>query len=104
MIKGLYIELNGQIKELHDIAVILASADISPQERHSNEAKRRDTQRNIVQIQETIGDAEAFAAAVADLVLQMSEIARNSRHRLLAIIDLENAQSRLLRELGDKPN
>lgn len=103
MIKGLYQELAdlqaqrrskqafvdakvGSARALHDAAVFVQTADAG-----------------VFSLMGAILESEEMAREIQGLLNRLHTAKHQSRHRSLALRHLEDAQSRLMRELGDKP-
>ena len=103
MIHGLHQLLAEKIAKKADGQTRLADPEISANERHSLEWTAEDLDREIVRISAAIREDAALGAAITDILYRLSLSPHDSRHRTLAFTHLEDAHSRLLRELGDVP-
>ena len=103
MIHGLHFDLAGKIAKRAAGQLLLADEEISPNERHSLEWTAADLDREIHRLSEAIRDTTAIGEAIAELLCRLTEIPHNSRHQSLVFTHLEEAHSRVLRELGDRP-
>lgn len=104
MIQGLHHELATKIARQDAANARLTDPDISANEKHSLNWTAGDLEREIDRIEEQIGQDEDMANAIGQFINFLNESNHKSRLRSLAIADLEQAQDRLRRELGDKPS
>ena len=102
MITGLYKQHTAAILRAREKRLAAGDPAALPRDRHEAEVdadrltrERADLGTMILQSQSLINDIENVLTALASF--------KGSRLRSLAITDLEQAQDRLLRELGDKP-
>ncbi len=103
MIKGLYQELADKTAQRAASQARLADPEISANERHSLEWKGGDLNRAIERIGYMIAENEAWIVRIGELLEDLADAPDKTDHRTLATMHLEDAQSRILRELGDKP-
>lgn len=101
MIHGLYHLLAEKTAKRADGEARLADPEISPNERHSLEWTAEDLDREIARIGEAIAEDEGLAVCLLGLLNRIKVSAHDSRHRSLAFTHLEDAHSRILRELGE---
>lgn len=76
---------------------------LSPQEQHSKTVRQEEIRREVVKIEAAVLENETMASELTGLLNRANVSSHKSRHRSLVITGLEDVQSRLLRELGDKP-
>lgn len=102
MIQGLHHELVAKLGRLIDIRARMAEPALSPQEEHSLNWELQDLDRAAAKLMNAIGEVERMVRDIGGMIVLMTNAPHNSAHWTLAIRHLEDAQSRLLRELGDK--
>lgn len=102
MIHGLHQDLAEKTAKRAAGQLRLADRDISPNERHSLEWTAEELDREIHRLGEAIRDTTAIGEAIAELLYRLTQIPHSSRHQSLVFTHLEDAHSRVLRELGDR--
>ena len=103
MIHGLYQQLAENIARQADATARLADPEISANERHSLEWTAGDLERASARLGIMIRENETLAIRIGEILRDVTDVCDKSRFRALCRTDLEQAQDRLLRELGDIP-
>lgn len=75
----------------------------SPQDSHASEVRATQMDDEINLLGERIAADEVMIGQLAVMICNLSDPKLATTHRTLALRHLEDAQSRLLRELGSKP-
>lgn len=102
MIQGIHKQRRSLADEMLSILKALEET-LSPQERHSKTLRQDEIRREMIQLDAAVFENETFARELQGLLMRLAVSNHKSRHRSLVITGLEDVQSRLLRELGDKP-
>ncbi len=103
MIIGLYHERHAAETQLAAKRDYLASGEGSPRQLHDAQRVRDELLLQIPKLHEALAENESMACRLQGVLNQLHVSKYKSRHRSLVITGLEDVQSRLLRELGDKP-
>jgi len=101
--------MKGLYQELADMRARLALAretmrmDASPQDAHDAGLEAEKLARSITSLEALIEGDELLLAHCEALLLRLRDPALVTAHRMLACRHVEDAESRILRELGDLP-
>lgn len=104
MIHGLQHDLKGLQQLLSRKQAYLDSSEGTPNERHAVQVEVKELEAKIFATMGAILEGGEMVREIQGILNQLHVSKHPSRHRSLVITELENAQSRLLRELGDKPH
>lgn len=103
MIQGLYHELAAKSAKRDAGNRRLEDPEISANERHSLEWTAGDLAREIDRLADHVAENTSMAGFIQALIITIQKSEHTVRHRSLLLTHLEQAQDRLRRELGDKP-
>jgi hypothetical protein len=101
MIAGLYHNL--QRLQARVAAGARAGAAINPKDAHVEAVARQKEKEERTAVAQAIIEDESYLVAIRKVIAEMQLSEHGSANRQLAIRHLEDAESRLLRELGDVP-
>lgn len=102
MTPGLYQLLAEKITALRASNARRDAPDVTPVDRDIYVSTGAGLENQIRNLQIAIRENEDFATSLGERLEELAESVHQSRNRALVITYLEEAQSRLLRELGDK--
>lgn len=103
MIKGLYQLHADKTRELAEARAIVADPEAGAGERHDAEFNAGQLTRELVDLEYQIHEDIKFVGEQQKFINFLTTTKFKSAHRTLALRHCEDAQSRILRELGDKP-
>ncbi len=101
MIQGIYHQL-AALEKRHAVALVEAREAANPRDRHQAETAAHEVKREIAKFRNIACDDEILLLGLKNLVDTMAQLPPTP-HRMLALRHVEDAQSRLMRELGDQP-
>ena len=103
MIQGLYQLHADKTRELAEARAIVADPEAGAGERHDAEFKVGQLTKELVDLEYQIHEDIKFIGEQQKFINFLTVTKYKSAHRTLALRHCEDAQSRILRELGDKP-
>jgi len=103
MIHGLYHQRAEKVLRARAKRLLATDLTALPAERHAAETDADSLVRELARISGEIADVETWLSDLAPLIRKLRIRNIGYRNATLALQHLEDAESRLIRELGDKP-